>query len=140
MSDYRRSISLTSISRTTMNQINKTNRSGHFPGYLRDAFLEAIDGYESWEIVNEPEPTIEVGYSGELMTVSEIFRKLWNCTDIMPGNDFDYLANMDVYPKKRTYAAAARALLQAYKDAEAMRPWFPTFERAEVHEIVGYDS
>ena len=119
-----------------MNQITKTYNGGHFPGYLRDSFLEAIDGCESWES-DETEPTIEVGYSGEQLSVSEIFRKLWNCTDIMPGNDFDYLANMDVYPKKRTYAAAARALLEHYKNEIAK---LRKFERSDLHETVGYDS
>jgi hypothetical protein len=135
MSGYRRSME-TRVFKATMSLPTNKPNSGHFPGYLRGAFLEAIEAYELWE-TEEPEPTIEVGYDGGQKTVSEVFRKLWNCTDIMPCSDFDGLASMDVYPKTRTYAAAARSLTEHYKNEIAK---FQKFERSELHETVGYDS
>jgi hypothetical protein len=89
---------------------------GHYPGYLRDAFLEALEAYRNWE-TGELEPSVEVSihYQPVQISISKIFGKLWFCTDILPGTEFDSLEYVDIYPKSRTYAAAAHALLAAMR-------------------------
>jgi hypothetical protein len=89
---------------------------GHYPGHLQDAFLEAMEAYRNWE-TGEPEPTVEISiqYDPVQIPISKIFGKLWFCTDILPGIDFDSLEYVDIYPKTRTYAAAAHALLAAMR-------------------------
>jgi hypothetical protein len=36
---------------------------------------------------------------------------VWNCTDIMPSLWFDEVTRWGIEPRRRTYAACARALL-----------------------------
>jgi hypothetical protein len=92
-------------------------------------FLEAIEAYHTW---NEGEAEPKVRYSevhfrpnGRLLnkvtehevTLSQACVRLWNCTDILPGGDFDTLDQCGLEPKRRTYAAGAHAMLAAIKDA-----------------------
>jgi hypothetical protein len=95
-------------------------RYRHYPGYLRDAFLEAVEAYRDWG-TGEPEPSVEVSihYEAVKIPISKIFGKLWFCTDIMPGIDFDSLEYVGIYLKSRTYAAAAHALLAAMRKEQA---------------------
>jgi hypothetical protein len=111
---------------------------GHFPGYLREAFVEAVEAYQLWEL-GEPEPTVEIyTYDQPVqMLVSEVFRKLWHCTDIMPSLYLGGLIDLDIYPKRQTYAAAARALMEHFRKEKAKAQ---KFERFETHDHVGYDS
>jgi len=55
------------------------------------------------------------GWSQRRIGRSKIFGKLWFCTDILPGIDFDSLEYVDIYPKTRPYAAAAHALQGAMR-------------------------
>ena len=68
--------------------IKHTVISGHAPGRIRDAFLDALE----FEETDTPEFAALCG-------------KLWNCTDALPGN-----ACADLYIRYgATYAIAARA-------------------------------
>jgi hypothetical protein len=103
-------------------------KSGHLGGHLRELFMEAVEAWKNWN-TGEPEPTVvlEPNYEFEgnpgaiarnakkkpcTLTVSQVCGLLWNCTDILPGSDFQDLQDkLDL--KRRTYAAAARAIKQA---------------------------
>lgn len=84
-------------------------RGGHAPGDLRDAFEEAIDAYEVWN-VGEPEPSVELREQD--VPISKVFGLLWNCSDILSNRLWDQIANLDGRGeiKRRTYGAAARWL------------------------------
>ena len=59
-------------------------------------------------------PTVE--YEEQQIPISKACRLLWNCSDILPGTDYDWLKNgcgMEI--GKQTYAAAAHAMLAAIK-------------------------
>ena len=103
--------------------------AGIFPGHLRELFVEALDAYYGWND-GEPEPTVVlepnyefIGNPGAeernakkkdcILTISEVFGLLWNCTDILPGSCYDQIrdnARWGEVPKYRTFAAAARYL------------------------------
>lgn len=80
-------------------------------------FREAINAFVNWE-EGEPEPTVayEIGYEPHEITISQACGLLWNCKDILPRSDFDYLGYCDIEPKQQTYAAAAHAMLEAIKN------------------------
>jgi len=89
----------------------------HAPGHIRDMFLAAIEAFMEWN-EGEPEPTVtyEVDYEPREITISEACGLLWNCKDILPGGDYSWLtghAGLEI--KRQTYAAAARAMLEAIK-------------------------
>jgi hypothetical protein len=92
--------------------VSKTSMGGHAPGHVRDAFLSAIEAYADWNGIG-PEPTVEfeVHYEPRPIPISKACGLVWNCTDILPGGAWDELIGNDVLPGRRTYAAAARALL-----------------------------
>jgi len=85
-------------------------RNGHAPNHVRDAFCAAVDAFNDWK-PGEPEPTVqfEVDYKPRQMLISQICGLLWNCTDIIPGEYFRYLAG-DLEIGRQTYAACARAM------------------------------
>lgn len=90
-----------------------TLRGGHAQGHLRDAFIEAVEAIEQWEL-GEPEPVVLVGHAQEEWPVSKVLRTMWNCTDIMPEMLRQSIDDMLPYLcglKRRTYAAGSRALL-----------------------------
>jgi hypothetical protein len=92
--------------------------SGHYPGHMRDAFMEALEKYYEWE-GGEPEPTVEmeVRWRRYLVTIRVVFGKFWNCSDILPGFDWErFLEETGLEPKSRTYGAIARAILTALKE------------------------
>jgi hypothetical protein len=95
-------------------------RYGHAGGHIRDTFIAAIDAFRGWED-GEPEPMVEfqINYEPVQITISKACGIVWNCTDILPGTDFDALGYCGIQPKRRTYAAAAHALLDAIKEARA---------------------
>jgi hypothetical protein len=80
---------------------------------MRDMFLEAVVAFIEWR-PDDPEPTVtfEVGYVPRSITVTEACRLLWNCADILPGQVFYKLRTEGLNPRRQTYAAAARAILQ----------------------------
>ena len=110
---------------------------GHFPGHLRELFEEALEAYTQWN-EGEPEPTVllEPKYEFEgnpgaaernalkkdrLLTISEVFGLLWNCTDILPGSCYEQIhdnARYEEGPQMRTYAAAARYLFREIRGAK----------------------
>jgi hypothetical protein len=93
-------------------------RGGHFPGHVRDAFLDAIEAFTDWE-PGKPEPTVELErhYVPQPVTLSNMCGLLWNCADVLPGSAFDALADVladyDIDLTRRTYAAAARSMRAA---------------------------
>lgn len=97
-------------------------RAGHFPGHVRDAFLDAIEAFAEWQD-GEPLPMVEFErhYVPQQMTLSAMCGLLWNCTDALPGSAFDALADAldeyDIPLKRRTYAAAARSMRAAIESA-----------------------
>ena len=91
---------------------------GHAPGHVRDMFREAIETFESWD-GEAPEPTVEfeVHHEPRQITLSRACGIAWNCSDILPGWIFDRLTrDCELELKRRTYAAAARAMSAAIKD------------------------
>jgi hypothetical protein len=82
--------------------------SGHAPGHVRDTFLAAVEAFGTWRRGPQPTVEFEVDYKARRITLSEACTLVWNCTDIMPGDYFDLIAELG--PKSRTYAAAARSL------------------------------
>jgi len=95
----------------------RRHNGGHFPGHLRDAFIEAVAAYRAWES-DEPEPTIavEFGYVERQMTLTQVCGLLWNCTDILPSGEVSELEYRGIELRTNTYAAAARAMKSAIED------------------------
>jgi hypothetical protein len=100
-------------------------RNGHAPGHVRDTFLAAIEAFVAWK-PGEPEPTVEyeIGYVPHRISISRACGLVWNCTDIVPGSTFDWLQEHlsgalgdEPAIRRRTYAACARAMLQAVQSA-----------------------
>jgi hypothetical protein len=67
-------------------------KSGHAPGHLRDAFLDAVDEV----MANRP-------------VDRAIFGRLWNCTDQLPWSTVEQVREMGA--TTGTYASAARVLM-----------------------------
>jgi hypothetical protein len=105
---------------------NYHRRGGHFPGHLRDAFVDAVDAmHAAW-----PDPLTEKGRSEianiritiddwptgteRHYTLSQIFGMLWNCTDFMPGDLCrqieGFIEDFDENIRCGTYASGSRAL------------------------------
>ena len=84
---------------------------GHAPGYLRDAFLEAIDAYENWQN-GEPQPTVDV--RDRPVPIADVCGLVWNCTDILPNSVCSQLDNLFAHGENfragGTYAQGARLL------------------------------
>jgi hypothetical protein len=103
-------------------------RYGHAPGYVRDTACSAFEAWMEWD-GDSPEPTVEheINYEPHRISISRACELVWNCTDIMPGSLFDQLqdtaqSKMRSYEpviKRRTYAACARAILDAIKRGAA---------------------
>jgi hypothetical protein len=94
---------------------NARMRHGHAPGHVRDTFCSAINAFLEWE-PDDPEPMVahEVNYEPQLIPISRACTLLWNCTDIVPGPDFQRLReDAQLQMKMRTYAACARAMYAA---------------------------
>jgi hypothetical protein len=96
-------------------------RSGHAPGHIRETFLEATNAYSDWSFSDGgPLPTVtrEIRCEPHQISIAEACRLVWNCTDILPGVAFNTVADeqLGLPIRRRTYAAAARAMLNALKD------------------------
>jgi hypothetical protein len=93
---------------------------GHCPGHVRDTFIAAIEAWLDWK-PGEPEPKVEheVNYVSRLVSLSNACGLVWNCTDILPGPWDDRLVGEGLPMKRRTYAAAARAMLDNIKQTTA---------------------
>ena len=60
-----------------------------------------------------------LGYQTVRVPISRVFGKLWHCSDILPSDADRSLEDSGIQPKRRTYAAAARALLAIWAEAAA---------------------
>jgi hypothetical protein len=89
---------------------------GHAPGHVRDTFLEAVEAYTNWA-PGEPPPTVtrEIRYEPHQIGLADACRLVWNCTDVLSGHAFKALRDRGLAIQRRTYAAAARAMLAALK-------------------------
>ena len=96
----------------------RCGNGGHAPGHVRDMFLSAIESFEAWP-TNTPEPMVdfEVRFEPRAITLTRACGIVWNCSDILPGSAFDTLINCGLQLKRRTYAAAARAMSEAIKES-----------------------
>ncbi|MFG1381258.1 hypothetical protein [Xanthobacter versatilis] len=101
-------------------------RNVHAPGCVRDTFLAAIEAFASWS-PGEPEPAVEfeVDHEPRQIPLSKACGLVWKCTDIVPGGEFDLLQSKleglhrgEVDLRRRTYAACARAMVGAIREAE----------------------
>lgn len=93
----------------------KTLRNGHARGHVRAIFCDAVEAFERWDGTG-PEPAVEfeINYEPQQISISKACGLVWNCTDVTPA-DIDRqvrdLVGEDArLPKRRTYAAAARAI------------------------------
>ena len=88
---------------------------GHAPIILHNAFQDAIDALEDWELGSD-EPQIDV--NEKRVTISAVFRRLWTCTDILPARtlavveDLLPLRSAEFRIGSSTYADAAQSLWQ----------------------------
>jgi hypothetical protein len=75
-------------------------RSGHAPGHLREAFLEALEAY-----YDSP------GGAQARADLLAACGPLWKCTDVLPGGDCDLVRDI-VNDDRRgfSYAVAARRI------------------------------
>jgi transcriptional regulator with XRE-family HTH domain len=100
-------------------------RGGHAPGHLREAFLEWLQ--ESMHSpTSEPLSTmVEVG--DEPRPITWLFGQLWNCSDILPRQDFESVNEILASENapaidRQTYAAAVRALKPLVNPEEEGHP------------------
>ena len=95
-------------------------RHGHAPGHVRETFGEAVEAFLNWK-PGQPEPTVdyEIHYVPHKISLSKACGLVWNCTDILPALYADYLA-ADLPMQSRTYAAAARAMLDSIKQQQRL--------------------
>jgi hypothetical protein len=87
-------------------------RYGHAPGHIRDTFCDAVHAYMDWKD-GAPGPAVEyeVNYVPRQISISKACRLVWHCTDIIPGQLFDWVrddAELDI--RRQTYAAVAQAI------------------------------
>lgn len=54
---------------------------GHAPIFLHQAFDDALDAYEGWDIDHD-EP--EIVLNGRNVRISAVFGRMRQCTDVMP--------------------------------------------------------
>jgi hypothetical protein len=97
-------------------KLNVRLRWGHAGGHIRDTFLKAIEAYQDWDSGPEPTVEFEINYEPVQITISQACGLVWNCTDILPGTDYQSLQDCGIEPKRQTYAGAAHALLKAIKE------------------------
>lgn len=96
----------------------RRGNGGPAKGHVREAFLDAADAYLAWES-GEPEPRVD--FEGGRIPISRACGIVWNCSDILPHLAVVGLDMCGIEISRRTYAAAARALLPAIKDAQLTR-------------------
>lgn len=80
-------------------------RSGHAPGHYRDMLLAAIDLYCQWPAgTTQPTVDFEIHYEPRPITLRKACGLLWNCTDQLPSQYLNMLADAG-----SSYARAATA-------------------------------
>jgi hypothetical protein len=61
--------------------------------------------------------TFEINYEPHDIPISRACGLVWNCTDIIPGTDFDMVRDCcEPEPKMQTYAACARAMYRTIRE------------------------
>ncbi len=93
-------------------------QDGHAPIYLHHAFQDAVDAYEDWTL-EESEPVVQI--NGKVTRISVVFRRLWNCTDIVPNRTLEALKDIvpttlvhaERWKDNATFAEAARIMRTA---------------------------
>lgn len=88
---------------------------GHAPIYLHQAFQDAVDAYEDWNLEVD-EPVVEI--NGKITRIGVVFRRLWNCTDLVPHHTLEALKDnvpsslvqADCWRENATFAEAARIM------------------------------
>jgi hypothetical protein len=90
----------------------------HSPGHIREQFIEVVEALTN----GRPIPT-EL-YGDAMLPASTLCGRLWNCSDIIPGDAiFDDLEQMLEWtyrlpvPKRRTFGAYARCVSKLLKVA-----------------------
>jgi hypothetical protein len=83
---------------------------------LRDAFLALTEDLHRW---HSPSPLPAVQLRDVPIPLERLCGLLWNCSDAMPGDDADVLADIvekrtKDRPRIVSYAHAARALKRAF--------------------------
>src|SRR5262245_51059156 len=88
-------------------------RYGHAPGHVRDAALAAFEAWAEWN-GDGTEPTVEyeIHYKPHQVTVSQMCKVVWNCTDYVPICIVDRLIDEGLETRSGTYAGCARAILR----------------------------
>ena len=94
----------------------RSGNGGHAGAHVRDVFLSAIDAYLDWE-PGEPEPMVD--FVARPIPISRACGIVWNCSDILPSGAVSTFDQRGIEINRRTYAAAARAMLAAIKDQVA---------------------
>jgi hypothetical protein len=93
------------------------------PVTSRETFLDAIEAYARWSFGGGGTlPTVarEINYEPHQISLAEACGLVWNCTDILPGMVAETIeTDLELPIRKRTYAAAARAMLSALKRQSA---------------------
>jgi hypothetical protein len=96
-------------------------RNGHAGGHVRETACDAFQAWMDWD-GKSPEPTVEyeVNYLPRLIPISEACGLVWNCTDIVPGDDFNRLQSdledCGQTVKSQTYGACAQAIMSDIKE------------------------
>ncbi len=104
----------------------KSRRGGHFPGHLRDAFVDAADAMreaDGRDALVRARVRIDDWRTGEERhyTLPQIFGMMWNCTDIMPSLLCNEIGDInDAIRPGCTYAQGARALKREYESVCAL--------------------
>jgi hypothetical protein len=90
---------------------------GHAPGHVRETFCEAVEAFQQGLWHGGPQPVVEfeIRYEPHTISLSAACGLVWNCTDTLPSGCFEMLADLDI--KRRTYAAAARAMRKYLAEA-----------------------
>jgi len=88
----------------------ESNYSGyamHYPGHLREAFLDWLD--EDCP----PAARVEVGYRPQTWPSERLLRRMVNCSDVMHGDLYREVVNRQGLDRSRrqTYGSLARVLV-----------------------------
>lgn len=84
---------------------------GHVKGHVREGFIEWLDSLDG-----KPPTSIDGQFEldGKLVAVQDLFRRLWNCTDTLPG---EYCEQVQI-AQGSSYAQAVRSLKASFKRIE----------------------
>jgi hypothetical protein len=88
----------------------------HFSGHYHDTFIRAIEAWLDW-LPGKPEPTVEheVHYVPQEISLSQACSLLLGCNDILRDTWCQPLLDEGLPLKRRTYGAAAQAMLADIK-------------------------